>query len=304
MGDVHVVVGASGGTGRAVCAELVGRGLPVRGVARGGVALGPDVESVAADAADAARMRAVCADAAAVYHCVNPPLRAWRAVFPPVTRALIAASGAAGARLVFADDTWMYGRVDAPMCEDTPWAPVAGKGVLRAWLAEMLLAAHARGDAEVALGRAPELWGPHVESLLADRVFGAARRGRTVRWPGDPDLPVTACFVEDFGRALVELAVAPGAAGRAWHVPVPPATTGRAFVGRIAHALGRPVRLGRLTPAVVGALRLVSPLAREGAELLYQFEQPFLVDDSAYRAAFGGTATDWDTGIARTLAAA
>ena len=55
-------------------------------------------------------------------------------------------------------------------------------------------------------------------------------------------------------------------------------------------------------PAMVAVLRLVSPVAREGAQLLYQFEQPFLVDDAAFRAVFPTTATGWDEGVAATLA--
>lgn len=302
MSSTHVVVGASGGIGRAVCAELVRRNLPVRAITRSGTPV-TGAQAVAADATDPAAMRDACRDAAAVYHCVNPPLALWRAAFPAATRALLAAAGAAGARLVFADDTWMYGRVDAPMREDTPAAPVSGKGVLRAWLAEMVLAAHARGDVETVIGRAPELWGPGVESLLAAGIFASAAEGRTARWPGDPDLPMTAGYTPDVGAALVELALAPpSAAGRVWHTPVPPPITGRAFVERVFAAAGHPPRLGRITPAMVAGLRLLSPVVREGAELLYQFEQPFLVDDSAFRAAFATRATDWDEGIAATLA--
>jgi hypothetical protein len=187
-------------------------------------------------------------------------------VFPAATRSLLAAAGAAGARLVFADDTWMYGRVDGPMREDMPSNPVAEKAVLRAWLAEMVLAAHARGDVEVVIGRAPELWGPHVESLLAGWIFGAATKGRTARWPGDPDLPVTACYIEDFGRALVELATAADAAGRVWHVPVPPAITGRLFVEKVFAAVGRPAKVGRITPAgTVTEFDDTNPGAKPGA---------------------------------------
>jgi uncharacterized protein YbjT (DUF2867 family) len=43
----HVVVGASGGIGRAVCAELARRGLPVRAVTRSGTAV-EGAEAVAA----------------------------------------------------------------------------------------------------------------------------------------------------------------------------------------------------------------------------------------------------------------
>ncbi|MEJ2871327.1 NAD-dependent epimerase/dehydratase family protein [Actinomycetospora sp. OC33-EN08] len=298
----HVVVGASGGIGRAVCAELVRRGLPVRAVSRRAPGIA-DAENVAADATDAAAMTRACAGATAVYHCVNPPFASWRAAFPEATRALLAAAGAAGARLVFADDTWMYGRVDGPMREDTPVRPVSEKGVLRAWLAEMVLAAHARGQVQVVIGRAPELWGPGVESLLGAGLFAAALRGGTARWPGDPDLPMTAGYAPDVGAALVDLALAPtGATGRVWHTPVPPASTGREFVARLAAHAGHPVRLGRITPAMVAALRLVSPVAREGAQLLYQFSQPFLVDDAAFRATFPTTPTPWDDGIAATLA--
>ncbi|MDL5158243.1 NAD-dependent epimerase/dehydratase family protein [Actinomycetospora termitidis] len=300
--SVHVVVGASGGIGRAVCAELARRGLPVRAVSRREPDV-PGAENVAADATDAAAMTRICAGAAAVYHCVNPPFASWRTAFPEATRALLRAAGAAGARFVFADDTWMYGRVDGPMREDTPVRPVSEKGVLRAWLAEMVLAAHARHEVEVVIGRAPELWGPGVESLLGAGLFAAASRGATARWPGDPDLPMTAGYAPDVGAALVDLALAPtSATGRVWHTPVPPASTGREFVGRIAATAGRPVRLGRITPAMVAALRVVSPVAREGAQLLYQFSQPFLVDDAAFRSAFPTTATSWEEGIAATLA--
>ena len=300
--STHVVVGASGGIGRAVCADLAARGLPVRAVTRSGTPV-EGAEALAADATDPAAMRDACRGAVAVYHCVNPPFASWRSAFPAATRALLRAAGDAGARLVFADNTWMYGRVDAPMREDTTVAPVSEKGVLRAWLAEMVLAAHARGEVETVIGRAPELWGPGVESLLAGGVFAAAARGRTARWPGDPDLPVTAAYTPDVGAALVELALAPASAtGRVWHTPVPPPITGREFVTRVFRAAGHAPRVGRITPAMVAALRLVSPIVREGAQLLYQFEQPFLVDDSAFRSVFATRATDWDDGIAVTLA--
>jgi hypothetical protein len=54
---------------------------------------------------------------------------------------------------------------------------------------------------------------------------------------------------------------------------------------------------------LVRTLGVVSPLARAAAEMVYQFEQPFIVDGSKYRRAFGGdgTATSYRDGIARTV---
>ena len=91
---LHVVVGASGGTGSAVVRELHAAGRRVRAINRSGrTAAPPGVEAVAADATDAAQMRRACAGAAVVYNCVNPPfgsrfLRAFGAKTTPVDEAV------------------------------------------------------------------------------------------------------------------------------------------------------------------------------------------------------------------------
>jgi nucleoside-diphosphate-sugar epimerase len=196
--------------------ELLERGLPVRAVNRRGAAEVPnagDVERVAADASDAGLMREVCAGASVVYHCVNPPLPRWRTVFPEVTRSLAAAAGDTGAVLVFADDTWMYGRVSGSMTEDLPARPVSNLGVLRAWFAEMLLAAHRRGEVQVAIARAGELYGPRMESLLGRNLFGQVLSGRRPVWPGNPDLPITPTYIRNFARGLATVAAEPKAWG-------------------------------------------------------------------------------------------
>jgi nucleoside-diphosphate-sugar epimerase len=166
----------------------------------------------------------------------------------------------------------------------------------------MVLSAHARGDVGCVIGRGAELYGPRVESLLGANLFGAVPAGRRAHWIGDPDLPVTPLFIGDFARGLAVLGERPEALGRAWHVPHPPPLTGREFVGLIAAAAGtRPRTTGHGT-ATVRALGLVSSLAREGAELVYQFEQPFVVDGSRFVDAFGGRATPHEEGVRQTLA--
>ncbi|HEX4251505.1 MAG TPA: NAD-dependent epimerase/dehydratase family protein [Pseudonocardia sp.] len=300
---MHVVVGATGGTGTALVTELVRRGLPVRTVNRSGLAHVPaGVEVAAGDASDAGRMREVCADAVAVYHCVNPPFSDWRSVFPEAHRSLLAAAGAAGAVLMFADDTWMYGHVDGPMTEDLPSRPVSNLGVLRAWLAEMLLAAHSRGDARVVIGRGGELYGPNVESLLGRNLFGQSVHHHRMFWPGNPDLAITPTYIDDFASGLATLAQEPVSWGEVWHVPSGPPTTGRAFAERVWDHQGRSMRLSTITPAVAAPLGLVSDVVRRGAELLYQFEQDFVVDSTKFTSKFGGTATSYEDGIAATLA--
>jgi nucleoside-diphosphate-sugar epimerase len=299
---LHVVVGASGGTGSAIVRELHATGHRVRAINRSGRMIAPPgVEVVAADATDAGQMRRACAGAAVVYNCVNPPFARWRELFPAAVDGVLAGAAAAGAVLVLADDTWMYGRVAEPMTEDTPHRPVSGKGVLRAWLAERVLATHHRGEVRVVVGRAGELFGPGVESVLGRNLFVPAQRGGTARWFGRLDRPLTPMFVDDFARGLIVLGDRAEAHGAARHVPHPDPLTGRALVEMIFRAAGTTSRVTALPTTAVRALGLVSPLARHGAEMIYQFEMPFVVDGSRFLRAFGAKTTPVEDAVATTL---
>jgi nucleoside-diphosphate-sugar epimerase len=305
MVDLHVVLGATGATGRQVVAELLRRGHRVRAVHRSGNGRFPDgVEVVAGDAGDAARMIEVCAGAKAVHGCFLPAFDRWMEEFPAALRGCIAGAGAAGAILTFADDTWMYGRVTAAMTESTPVAPCSNRGALRAWFAEILLGAHSRGEVRMVIARAGELYGPGVTSLLDGRIFRPAAAGRTVLYVGDPDVALTPTFVGDFARTLVTLGEQDdeSAFGRVWHVPHPMQTTAREFIGEIGRQCGT---TPRIVPVPVGAVRplgLVSPLVRQGAEILYQFTMPFVVNGMAFATSFGEQPTTYTEGIAATLA--
>ena len=327
----HVVVGGNGASGSVVCTELLAAGHNVRAVSRSGRGAPAGVEAIAADATDVARMAEICAGADTVYHCALPPMQTWLPTYVDVTTALITAAGQAGARLVYADDTWMYGKVDGPMREDSPIRPVCYKGVLRALAAELILSAHARGQTETSIVRAAELYGPRVESLLGANVFTAAMHGKKAMWPGDPDQPMTATYIGDFGRALADVGQHPDVAGtgaseatgsgtgaseatgngtgaseatgsgNVYHVQVAPTITGRVFIETIGRIAGSSPKVGQLTPRLVSLMKLVAPVVREGAELLYQFDRPFLVDDSRIRELTGRDATSWDDGIRQTL---
>ena len=149
--------------------------------------------------------------------------------------------------------------------------------------------------------RAGELHGPGVRSLVAGNVFAAALRGRTVHWPGDPDLPLTPTFVDDFARALAVVGREDPTDAGVWHVPHPGGTTGRALAAEACRQAGTRLRLWPHGTAQVRAAGLLVPLAREGAEMVYQFEQPFEVDGSRAARAFGLAATPYEDGVRRTL---
>ena len=94
-------------------------------------------------------------------------------------------------------------------------------------------AAGVTGRIRLSIVRAGELYGPGARSMIAGTVFGAIRRGRTARWFGAPDLPITPTYVDDFARTIAVVGRHDRADCRIWHAPHPGVTTVRA--GRARH---------------------------------------------------------------------
>jgi len=288
----------------AVARELLRRGKTVRLVNRSGkAAVAPGVEVIAADAYQVEQTRRVCAGAAAIYHCAIPAYQDWVEKFPALQSSILEGAASAGARLVMGDNLYMYGAVDGPIHEDLPLAAATGKGRIRARVAEMLLDAHRAGKVRAAIGRGADFFGPGVlSSALGERVFKPALQGKTASAMGSLDQPHTFTYIEDFGKALVVLGEREEALGQVWHVPNPETLTQRQLISLIFKEIGRPPRMSGMGRLMLSFGGLFVPEAREAIEMLYEFEKPFIVDDSKYRRAFGGQATPLPEAIRETVA--
>jgi nucleoside-diphosphate-sugar epimerase len=303
--NLHVVLGASGGTGSAVVRELARQGKRVRAVSRRQVAELPEgVEHLAADVASAEGAKTACDGAAVVYHCVQPPYTGWAAEFPSLTDAIVVGAAAADAKLVLADNLYLYGPPAGPLTEDLPAAATGRKGRVRAAMAERLLAAHRDGRLRVAIGRSSDYYGPNgLNSVVGERVFRAALDGRTVRWLGRLDRPRTLSYLEDMARALVVLGERGEADGQAWHLPAADPLTGRQFLELVLAAAGSGSKVATNSAAMTRLAGVFVPFLREVAETLPSFQAPFVVDWSKYQAAFGPVSpTPHQEAVARTVA--
>lgn len=95
-------------------------------------------------------------------------------------------------------------------------------------------------------------------------------------------------YIPDVVEALATLGTADGTAyGGQWMLPCAEAGSLRDLVHRLEAATGRTLTVGELPRLAVKAVGLFMPLMRELNEMLYQWEEPFIVDDSRFRARFG-----------------
>jgi nucleoside-diphosphate-sugar epimerase len=303
-GELHVVFG-TGAVGMSVMDALVQRGRSrVRMVNRSGGASVPDgVEVVGGDATDEVFAREASEGASVVYFALNPPYDKWPELFPPLQAGVLEGAASAGAKLIAMENLYMYGPTQGrPLTEDLSHAPNTRKGRVRAMMSEELMEAHSSGRVRIAIGRASDYFGPRVlVSAAGEQVFGRAVQGKSAQLAGDPDQPHTYSYVPDIGKGLVILGEREEALGRAWHLPSPETVTTRQFVEMIFEEVGKPARMQAAPKILLRAMGLFNPGLREIVEMLYEFEEPFVVDDSRFEREFGKQATALREAIQRTV---
>ncbi|RKE21019.1 NAD-dependent epimerase/dehydratase family protein [Streptomyces sp. TLI_171] len=301
----HLVVGA-GPVGSATARLLAERGEQVVVVTRTAASARPldGVTRLHLDAADPAALTAAAEGAAVLYNCANPPYHRWPEIWPPLAASLLTAAERSGAVLATVSNLYGYGAVDGPMSPDTPLRPNSAKGEVRAAMWRDALAAHRAGRVRATEVRGSDYLGPGAVSALDDRAFSRALTGRTVQVLGDPDAPHSWTSPADTARLLAAVGSDERAWGRAWHVPGNPARSQREVIADLCAAAGKPAaKVARVPGPVLALLGLVNPTVRSVRETAYQFERPFVIDDSASREVFGLAPTPWETVLAEIAAA-
>ncbi len=310
------VVFGNGPVGSFAARTLLEKGLKVRIVSRTGSRPGGLFSDLPADQEKRLEFRAANAldgeavfreslGATHIYHCVNVPYQDWWKVLPRLQENLLNAARREGALLAVPENLYMYARGVPVMDENTPEIPPTRKGRLRKDLHDRLVEEGGTGKLAWTAVRASDYYGPGgmLQSVFGTDLFlDPLFNGKQPRVVGSLDQPHSYTYVEDFGRALVVAALDPRAHGRAWIVPNDRAMTARQAAEIFFKAAGKSARLAKIPRLLVTAAGLFNPLLREVTEMLYQKEEPYVVDGSRFAAQFGFAATPMEEGVRRTLA--
>jgi nucleoside-diphosphate-sugar epimerase len=303
MSKPYTVLGATGALGSAVVNHLVAEGLPVRALARNielaESMLPEDIEIVRFDAQDEDSLRAGCAGSAVLFNCLYMPTKL--GTLAPRLRAIALEDGM---RLLFPSNADVYGPPkQLPIPETHPLAPSSERGKNRVLIEQELMTPGPDGVQAVTLVRLPMLFGAHIQGSFTRLVFDNAMRAQKAYWLGSLDAEHNMCYLPDAAAVCVLLAMAEDSAGQTWHVSGGPPMTGRAFMTQVFEAFGnQPQMAARTRTAFTIAGALISD-AKRMLEVMYQFEKPFTLDDSRFRARFPGFEyTPHSDGIADTVA--
>jgi len=287
MNETHVVFGATGALGTALTLRLIAEQIPVRAVVRNDQRahdLFPDnVEIVTGDAHELMSMQAACKDAAVIYNCVYVPAPGWTTV----TENFMVSARDTKARLVYPTNIHPYGPLQkVPATEDHPFGATSQRGKLRVQLEQKLLEAHNAGDINVVLPRLAALYGPFVYEGFVAVVFQSAIAKRKAWWYGSLDMPYDLLSTDDAATACFLLGGEDSAGGQAWHIPGAGALTGREFITQVFDQVGASPEMGIRGRSTFQIMSLFYAPARAMLEVMYEFENPLIMDGSKFAQAF------------------
>jgi nucleoside-diphosphate-sugar epimerase len=229
----------------------------------------------------------------------------WRDMWPKAMSNFVAACKATGGRMVFVDNLYIYGPQTTPLTETMSLSNYGLKPAARSAATRVWLAAAAAGEARVAALRAPDFYGPGVGlSFLGDTSIGKLAQGKPAIFVGSPGVLHDYAYVPDIARAVTTLLAAPDSAfGQAWHMPCAPIRTTRDILQITADTLDVKLRISAMPAWMLGPSAIFSPFLRELKEMRFQWDRPYQVDASRFKAAFWSDVTPFETGVPETARA-
>ena len=301
----RIAIFGYGPVGRATAERLSAAGRETRiAQRRAPAALPKGAAFLAADALDCESVIAAARGCDQIVVAIGFPYvgKLWREVWPRAIGNFVAACEATRARMVFVDNLYMYGPQSAPLVETMALSPFGAKPAARAAATRVWMEAAASGRARVAALRAPDFYGPGVSwTYLGAATIGALARGKPAVWFGSPEIPHDYAYVPDIARAVTTLLEAPDSAfGQVWHMPSAPTRTTRELLKIAADALGVPLRIRTLPPALLAPMGLFSSFLREMREMRFQWDRPYKVDASRFANAFWSDVTPFEAGVKAT----
>ncbi|MDR4950572.1 NAD-dependent epimerase/dehydratase family protein [Chryseobacterium sp. ES2] len=288
---MQTILGANGQIGEELARELKRNYTSdIRIVSRNAKKVNDTDSIFSADLSDRERAIEAVKGSEIAYFTLGLPMdtNLWEKQFVVIMKNVIEACKINDTKLVFFDNTYMYPQNNDVLTEQTPFAPVGRKGMIRKQMAEMLLKEMQAGTIEAVICRAPEFYGPgKTQSITNSLIFNAIKEDKKLKVPLRDDKLRSLIWTPDASRATALIGNTPDAYGQTWHLPVDDnKLTYKEFIALTSQIYGKEFRYAVIPNLAFTIGSFFNKNAKELKELLPRYQYDNLFDDSKFRKRF------------------
>ncbi|MBP1992862.1 NAD-dependent epimerase/dehydratase family protein [Paenibacillus eucommiae] len=291
-----IVLGATGGVGNPLTAELIKRGIETVAFGRSAQKL----QSLAQELGNPSLLQLETGDAFSpedivrasggadvIFHSANIPYHEMESRLLPLGEAVMEAAERMGAKVVIVDGIYPYGRKTTDKAtEEHPKRPHTRKGKVRLAYEELIFSQRWL-KAKPLIVRLPDYYGPSAKASYLSVTMEAIAAGKPTAFIGNMTVPREYVYLPDAARMIVEIAGRGESFGQNWHIPGPDVISGHDLVRFARQASGKRkavIPLGRIGLSLLG---LFNPVMKEVVEMLYLTEEPFVLSGEKYERVIG-----------------
>jgi len=298
---MHTILGAGGPTANALVRELSLNKEMIRLVSRRPVKISSENTTwKKADLLQYNEILEATKGSSVIYLCAGLiyDKEVWKQQWPVIIQNVINAAKQTGARLIFFDNVYMYGLVNGPMTEHTPYNPCSVKGEVRAKIATQLMDEVKAGNIQASIARAADFYGTDsMNSFLDMMVFDKYAKKQSAQWIGKTEKLHNFTYIPDAGKALFLLGQHPESDNQIWHMPTAPAITGKAMIELAAAIYEVKPAYTSINKFMLQLVGLFKKVVAGTVEMYYQYDHDYIFDSSKFEQAFQFTPTSYKDGI-------
>jgi nucleoside-diphosphate-sugar epimerase len=298
---MHTILGAGGAVANALTRELTNNNETIRLVSRKPIAnTAKNISWKKADLLNCAEVLDSAKGSSVIYLTAGLVYdkNIWQAQWPVVMQNAINVAKETGARLIFFDNVYMYGLVDGPMTENTPYNPCSAKGEVRAKIATQLMDEAKAGNIKATIARAADFYGTENKNGFFDMmVLDNYAKGAKAQWLGNLQKLHSFSYIPDMGKGVYLLGQNPDSDNQIWHMPTAKPLTGKQFIDMTAKIYNVEPKVFAINKFMLWSYGLFNKVVASTVEMYYQYNHDYIFDSSKFEKAFNVKPTSYEEGI-------
>ena len=298
---IHTIFGAGGPVANVLTRQLINQNETVRLVSRRPLeTTGNNVSWHKADLLNYAEVLQAAKGSDVIYLSAGIvySVKVWQQQWPVIMQNMINVAKETGARFIFFDNVYMYGLVNGPMLETTPYNPVSGKGEVRAKIATQLMDEAQSGNIKASIIRGADFYGAEsMNSFFDSMVLAKYAKGEKAQWIGKPKMLHSFSYIPDCGNAMYLLGQKPESDNQIWHVPTAAPLTGVQFMELAADVFNTKPRYSTINKLMLQLVGLFNPLVKGSVEMYYQYDHDYNFNSDKFEQFFNVKPTTYRDGI-------